>query len=86
MNASGRSSVVRVHDFFRMNPPDFLGSQTIEDPLNFMDEIKKIFEVMRVTGNDWVELESYQVKDVAHIWYTQWKENRGTNAAPISWD
>ncbi|KAH0721575.1 hypothetical protein KY285_005148 [Solanum tuberosum] len=36
--------------------------------------------------NDQVELGSYQLKDVAHIWYTQWKENRGTNAAPITWD
>ena len=36
--------------------------------------------------NDWVELASYQLKDVTHIWYTQWKENRGTNAAPITWD
>ncbi|KAH0679095.1 hypothetical protein KY284_020180 [Solanum tuberosum] len=39
-----------------------------------------------VTGNDRVELASYQLKDVAHIWYTQWKENRGTDAAPITWE
>ena len=51
-----------------------------------MDEIKKIFEVMQVTGNDQVELASYQLKDDAHIYYTQWKENRGANAAPITWD
>ena len=51
-----------------------------------MDEIKKIFEVMHVTGNDRVELESYQLNDVAHIWYTQWKENRGENVVPITWD
>ena len=41
---------------------------------------------MQVTGNDWVELASYQLKDVAHIWYTQWKENRGTDTTPITWD
>ncbi|KAH0725795.1 hypothetical protein KY284_001660 [Solanum tuberosum] len=27
-----------------------------------------------------------KLKDVAHIRYTQWKENRGTNAAPITWE
>ena len=59
-----------------MNPPEFLGSQANEDPQNFLDEIKKIFEVMQVTRNDRVELASYQLKDVAHIWYTQLKENR----------
>ena len=63
-----------------MNPPDFLGSQTNEDPQNFLNEIKNIFEVMQVTWNDRVELASYQLKDDAQIWYTQLKENRGTDA------
>ena len=51
-----------------------------------MDEIKKIFQIMKISGNDQVELASFQLKDVAHIWFTQLKENRGANAAPISWD
>ena len=45
-----------------------------------------MFEVMQVTGNDRVEFASYQLKDVALICYTQWKENMGTNAALITWD
>ena len=48
----------RVHDFVRMNSPESLGSQTLEDPQNLLDEIKKIFEVMKVNGNDRVELAS----------------------------
>ena len=40
------------------------------DPKNFIDDVKKIFKVMHVTENDWVELESDKLKDVAHIWYT----------------
>ena len=69
-----------------MNPPEFLGSQTNKDLHNFLDKIKKIFEVMQVTRNDRIDLASYQLKDVDQIWYTQWKENRGANAAPITWD
>ena len=75
-----------MRDFVRMNLPEFLGSQTNEDPQNFWDEIKKIFEVVQVTGHDRVELASYQLKDVAHICHTWWKENRGENVAPITWD
>ena len=86
VNSNGGSTAARVQDFVRMNLFEFLGSQTNEDPQNFLDEIKKIFEVMQVTENDWVELASYQLKDVTHIWYTQWKENRGIDAAPITWD
>ncbi|WMV51268.1 hypothetical protein MTR67_044653 [Solanum verrucosum] len=85
-NASGGLVAARVRDFVRMNPPEFLGSQIGKDPHNCLDEVKKIFEVMQVTGNDRVELTSYQHKDVAHIWYTQWKENMGTNTAPITWE
>ncbi|WMV19620.1 hypothetical protein MTR67_013005 [Solanum verrucosum] len=86
VNANGGSATTRVRDIVRMNPPEFLRLQIGEDPQNFLDEIKKIFEVMQVTGNDRVDLVSYQLKDVAHIWYTQWKENIGTNDAPITWD
>ena len=64
MNGNGGSIVARVGDFVRMNPPDFLGLQTNEDPQNFLDEIKKILEVMQVTENDQVELSSYQLQDV----------------------
>ena len=71
VNENGVSIASRVRDFVRMNSPDFLGSQTNEDPQNLLNEIKKIFEVMQFTGNDCVELASYQLKDVAHISYTQ---------------
>ena len=41
---------------------------------------------MQVIGNDRVELASYQLKDVAHIWFTQSKENRGENATSVTWE
>ncbi|WMV08911.1 hypothetical protein MTR67_002296 [Solanum verrucosum] len=80
------SAAVKVRDFVRMNLPEFFESQIGEDPQNFIDEVKKVFEVMQVTGNDRVESAPYQLKNVAHIWYIQWKENRGTDVAPITWD
>ena len=86
VNANGESIAARVHDFVQMNSPKFLGLQTNKDPQNFLDHIKKIFKVMEVTGNDQVELASYQLKDVAYIWYTHQKENRGTDASLITWD
>ncbi|XP_069145448.1 uncharacterized protein [Solanum lycopersicum] len=82
VNKNGRSLATRVGDFIRMNPLEFLGSQTNEDPQIFFDEVKKIFEVMKVIGNGRVELESYQLEDVSHILYTQWRKNRGTKTYP----
>ena len=50
VNENGRLVAARVRDFVRMNTPEFLGSQANEEPQNLLDEIKKIFEVMQVTG------------------------------------
>uniref|UniRef100_M1DRS5 Gag-pol protein n=1 Tax=Solanum tuberosum TaxID=4113 RepID=M1DRS5_SOLTU len=85
-NTNVGSTTARVRDFVWMNPLEFLGSQVGEDPKNFIDEVKKIFGVMQVIRNLRVELTSYQLKDVAHIWLTQWKENRGADATPVTWE
>jgi len=69
-----------------MNRPEFLGSQVGEHPQNFIDKVKKIFGMMQVTVNDMVELASYHLKDVAHIWFTQWKDNNSADAAPVTWE
>ncbi|WMV08920.1 hypothetical protein MTR67_002305 [Solanum verrucosum] len=69
-----------------MNPPEFLGSQVGDDPYNFTDEVKKIHGVMQVTGTKSIELASYQLNDVANNWFTQWKENKGENVAPLTCD
>ena len=44
VNENGGSVAARVRDFVRMNSHEFLGSQANEDPQNFLDDIKKIFE------------------------------------------
>uniref|UniRef100_M1DRK3 Polyprotein n=1 Tax=Solanum tuberosum TaxID=4113 RepID=M1DRK3_SOLTU len=53
-NASGGSVAARVRDFVRMNPTEFLGSQIGEDPQNFIDEVKKIFEV--IVKRTWAQM------------------------------
>ena len=49
MNVNGGLAATKVRDFVRMNPLEFLGSQTGDDPQNFLDKIKKIFELIQVT-------------------------------------
>ena len=69
-----------------MNPPELLGSQVGENSQNFIDEVNKIFGLMKVTSNDRVKLAYYHLKDVAHILFTQWKENRRVDAIHVTWD
>ncbi|XP_049397218.1 uncharacterized protein LOC125861341 [Solanum stenotomum] len=39
-NAKDGSVAAMDRDFFRMNPPEFLGSQVGDDPQNFIDEVQ----------------------------------------------
>ena len=52
-----------------IEPPGFTSSTTIEDPKKFMEELKKVFEVMHVADSERVELASYQLIGVARTWF-----------------
>lgn len=41
---------------------------------------------MQMTGAESVELVFYKLKDVSHIQFTFWNENRGKNANLVIWD
>ena len=43
-----RPETLRVRQFLTMNPLSFIGSNTNEDPENFIEEFKTVFEVMHV--------------------------------------
>ena len=48
--------------------PSFTGSRSAEDLENFMEELKKVFDVMHVIGIKIYELAAYQLKSVARTW------------------
>ena len=60
----------RLRDFVRMNHPIFLGSKVGEDPQEFLHEVYKIVHAMGVTSREKAEFVTYQLKDVAQVWYT----------------
>ena len=40
---------------------------------------------MHVADAERVELDAYQLKNVARTWFDQWKEGRAEDAPPASW-
>ena len=57
-----------------------------KDPWNFIDKVKDILELIQVTGIDTVEISSYKLKDVAHIYFTQYKDNKSADATLVTSD
>ena len=63
----------RLRYFMRMNPPIFLGSKVGEDPQEFLDGVYKVLSAMGVTSRKKAELDSYRLREVSQVWYTQWR-------------
>ncbi|XP_049348224.1 uncharacterized protein LOC125812798 [Solanum verrucosum] len=68
-----------------MNLPTFYGSKVDEDPQNFIDEVFRYLDAMGVTPREKADLASYQLKDVAQVWFEQWRDERPIGADPIDW-
>ena len=66
----------RIRYFTRMNPPTFFGSTVEENPQGFIDEVFKVLDAMGVSSQEKAKLGAYQLKDVAQVWYEQWKYER----------
>ena len=86
LNAMENTMTSRLRDFVRMNPPNFLGSMMGEDPQEFLDGVFKVLSSMGVTSREKAELASYQLREVAQVWYIQWKDNRLVESGPIEWE
>ncbi|XP_049366101.1 uncharacterized protein LOC125830955 [Solanum verrucosum] len=79
------ASTSRIRELLRMNPPSLTGSSVTEDSENFIEDLKRVFDVMHVADAERVEL-AYQMNGVARIWFNQWKKNRVEDAAIVTWD
>ena len=59
-----------------MNPPTLYGSKVYDDPQELIDEVNKILFAMAFSTREKVDLDIYQLKDLAKNWYVQWRDYR----------
>ncbi|WMV38037.1 hypothetical protein MTR67_031422 [Solanum verrucosum] len=86
MNPNGGTTVIRVRDYSRRNPAEFHGSKVDENSQEYIDELYKIVEIMKVSPMEKEEFITYQLKDVAQVWFKQWKEERAIDGGPLDWE
>ncbi|XP_049391576.1 uncharacterized protein LOC125856007 [Solanum stenotomum] len=69
-------ATLKVRDFVRMNPPEFYSSKVGEVPQEFIYEVSKMLDFVRVTPVEKAELASYQLKGVAQVYDLQIEEGK----------
>ena len=57
-----------------------------EDPQEFLDGVYKLLSALGVTSSEKTKLDLYQLREVAQVWYTQWKDKRPVESGPIEWE
>lgn len=68
-----------------MNPPEFYGSKPDEDPQLYLEEVRKITQVMYIFEEDSVELVSYRLKHISYNWVIAWRKGRREDVSPMTW-
>ncbi|KAM3379690.1 hypothetical protein P3S68_012104 [Capsicum galapagoense] len=53
----------RIKEFINLDPPEFCRTKNEQDPLAWLKEVQKTLHVMKMLGNDAVELALYRLKD-----------------------
>ncbi|XP_075105772.1 uncharacterized protein LOC142179469 [Nicotiana tabacum] len=85
-NRQSNSESSRVNEFLKLSPPVFRGSIVDEDPILWLEGVKKALRVMKAFDDEAVELAAYQLRDVAGAWFEMWEKERDEDDGPPTWE
>ncbi|XP_070022478.1 uncharacterized protein [Nicotiana sylvestris] len=67
-------------------PPVFHGSIVDEDPMLWLEGLKKALRVIKAFDDEAMELAAYQLRDVANAWFEMWEKERDEDDGPPTWE
>nr|XP_033514201.1 uncharacterized protein LOC117278872 [Nicotiana tomentosiformis] len=85
-NRQNNSESSRVNEFLKLSPPLFHGTIVDEDPMLWLEGVKKSLRVMKAFDDEVVELVAYQLRDVVGAWFDMWEKERDEDDGPPTWE
>ncbi|XP_070029504.1 uncharacterized protein [Nicotiana sylvestris] len=85
-NRQNNSESSRVNEFLKLSPPVFHGSIVDEDPMLWLEGVKKALRVIKAFDDEVVELAAYQLRDVAGAWFEMREKERDEDDGPPTWE
>ncbi|XP_070049402.1 uncharacterized protein [Nicotiana tomentosiformis] len=85
-NRQNNSESSRVNEFLKLSPPLFHGSIADEDPMLWLEGVKKALRAIKAFDDEVVELATYQLRDVAGAWFEMWEKERDEDDGPPTWE
>ncbi|XP_070032100.1 uncharacterized protein [Nicotiana tomentosiformis] len=76
----------RVNEFLKLSPPLLHGSIADEDPMLWLEGVKKALRAMKAFDDEAVELAAYQLRDVADAWFEMWEKERDEDDGSPTWE
>ncbi|XP_070013974.1 uncharacterized protein [Nicotiana sylvestris] len=85
-NRQNNSESSRVNEFLKFSPPLFCGTIVDEDPMLWLEGVKKALQAMKAFNDEAVELAAYQLRDVVGAWFEIWEKERDEDDGPPTWE
>ncbi|XP_070022425.1 uncharacterized protein [Nicotiana sylvestris] len=85
-NRQNNSESSIVNEFLKLSPLVFYGSIVDEDPMLWLEGVKKALRAMKAFDDEVVELVAYQLRDMVGAWFEMWEKERDEDDGPPTWE
>ncbi|XP_070022902.1 uncharacterized protein [Nicotiana sylvestris] len=76
----------KVNEFLKFSPPLLHGFIADENPMLWLEGVKKALRAMKAFDDEAVELVAYQLRDVTGTWIEMWEKERDEDDDPPTWE
>ena len=77
---------VSFSEFVKLQPPTFSGSDSSEDPQQFLDGISRVCRALGCSSQRMVQLAEFRLWDVAQAWFEAWLQGRPQGSLDATWE